>query len=31
MHAEDFFTKPLDMNRLEKRIAEILHITAALN
>jgi len=25
MHAEDFFTKPLDLNRLEKRIAELLH------
>jgi CheY-like chemotaxis protein len=24
MHAEDFFTKPLDLNRLEKRIAELL-------
>ena len=26
MHAEDFFTKPLDLNRLEKRIAELLGI-----
>ena len=26
MHAEDFFTKPLDLNRLEKRISEILHL-----
>jgi DNA-binding response OmpR family regulator len=25
MHAEDFFTKQLDLNRLEKRIAELLH------
>lgn len=25
MHAEDFFTKPLDLPRLEKRIGEILH------
>ena len=25
MHAEDFFTKPLDLNRLEKRIGELLH------
>lgn len=25
MHAEDFFTKPLDLNRLEKRIVELLH------
>ena len=24
MHAEDFFTKPLDLNRLEKRIEELL-------
>ena len=30
-HAEDFFTKPLDLNRLEKRIGEILHITPAAN
>ncbi len=27
MHAEDFFTKPLDLPRLEKRIGEILHIS----
>jgi len=26
MHAEDFFTKPLDLARLEKRINEILHL-----
>jgi CheY-like chemotaxis protein len=25
MNAEDFFTKPLDLNRLEKRIGELLH------
>ena len=25
MQADDFFTKPLDLNRLEKRIAELLH------
>ena len=25
MQAEDFFTKPLDLNRLEKRIEELLH------
>ena len=24
MHAEDFFTKPLDLNRLQERIAELL-------
>src|SRR5277367_3918568 len=24
MHAEDFFTKPLDLSRLEKRIGELL-------
>lgn len=24
--AEDFFTKPLDLNRLEARIAELLHL-----
>ena len=29
MHAEDFFTKPLDLNRLEKRIAELLQNAAA--
>lgn len=29
MHAEDFFTKPLDLPRLEKRIGEILHTSAA--
>jgi DNA-binding response OmpR family regulator len=26
MQAEDFFTKPLDLNRLEKRIGELLHL-----
>jgi DNA-binding response OmpR family regulator len=26
MHAEDFFTKPLDLARLEKRIGELLSI-----
>jgi hypothetical protein len=31
MHAEDFFTKPLDLNRLEKRIAELLHCGPAAN
>ena len=31
MHAEDFFTKPLDLNRLEKRIGEILQIAPAAN
>jgi CheY-like chemotaxis protein len=25
MHAEDFFTKPIDLERLEKRIGELLH------
>lgn len=31
MHAEDFFTKPLDLNRLEKRISDLLHCTPAAN
>jgi two-component system alkaline phosphatase synthesis response regulator PhoP len=31
MHAEDFFTKPLDLPRLEKRIGELLHLTPAVN
>lgn len=31
MHAEDFFTKPLDLNRLEKRIGELLHIAPLVN
>jgi len=25
MHADDFFTKPLDLPRLERRIADLLH------
>ena len=25
MHADDFFTKPLDLPRLQRRIAELLH------
>lgn len=29
MNAEDFFTKPLDLNRLEKRIGEVLSARAA--
>src|ERR1019366_1813615 len=31
MHAEDFFTKPLDLNRLEKRIGELLHLAPMAN
>ena len=31
MHAEDFFTKPLDLNRLEKRIGELLHLAPSAN
>ena len=31
MHADDFFTKPLDLNRLEKRISEVLKLKAAAN
>jgi len=31
MHAEDFFTKPLDLARLEKRINELLHIAPVTN
>lgn len=31
MQAEDFFTKPLDLNRLEKRIVELLHPGVASN
>jgi CheY-like chemotaxis protein len=31
MHAEDFFTKPLDLGRLEKRISELLHLKASAN
>lgn len=26
MHAEDFFTKPLDLDRLEKRVVELLQL-----
>lgn len=29
MHAEDFFTKPLDLVRLERRIADLLHREAS--
>jgi len=31
MQAEDFFTKPLDLNRLEKRIEELLHLESRAN
>ena len=31
MHAEDFFTKPLDLPRLEKRIGELLRVVPAAN
>lgn len=31
MQAEDFFTKPLDLNRLEKRIGELLHCETKVN
>jgi DNA-binding response OmpR family regulator len=31
MQAEDFFTKPLDLNRLGKRISELLHCEARAN
>jgi hypothetical protein len=31
MHAEDFFTKPLDLPRLEKRIGELLHLAPVAN
>jgi len=31
MQAEDFFTKPLDLNRLEKRIEELLHLESRSN
>jgi CheY-like chemotaxis protein len=31
MNAEDFFTKPLDLNRLEKRVEELLGVTPAGN
>jgi len=29
MHAEDFFTKPLDLPRLERRIMDLLHLEPA--
>mgnify|MGYP001549849907 FL=1 len=31
MNAEDFFTKPLDLSRLEKRVEELLGVTSAGN
>jgi two-component system alkaline phosphatase synthesis response regulator PhoP len=31
IHAEDFFTKPLDLARLEKRIMELLNVAPATN
>jgi DNA-binding response OmpR family regulator len=31
MQADDFFTKPLDLNRLEKRIGELLHFEPKAN
>ena len=31
MHADDFFTKPLDLNRLEKRVSELLRPGIASN
>jgi DNA-binding response OmpR family regulator len=31
MQADDFFTKPLDLNRLEKRISELLNFEAKAN
>ena len=31
MQADDFFTKPLDLNRLEKRIEELLHLETKAN
>ena len=31
MHAHDFFTKPLDLNRLEKRIGELLRLAPLAN
>jgi len=31
MNADDFFTKPLDLPRLERRIHELLHIAPAAN
>ena len=31
MNAEDFFTKPLDLNRLERRVSELLNCEPAAN
>ena len=31
MQADDFFTKPLDLNRLEKRISELLNLETKAN
>lgn len=31
MQADDFFTKPLDLNRLERRIGELLHFESKPN
>ncbi len=31
IHAQDFFTKPLDLARLERRIADLLHPAAEVN
>jgi DNA-binding response OmpR family regulator len=31
LQADDFFTKPLDLNRLEKRIGELLHFEPKAN
>ena len=31
MHAQDFFTKPLDLERLEQRVAELLRLPLAKN
>jgi DNA-binding response OmpR family regulator len=31
MQADDFFTKPLDLNRLEQRIGELLHVAPKVN
>ena len=31
MHAEDFFTKPLNLERLAQRVAELLHLTPLQN
>ena len=31
IHAQDFFTKPLDLDRLEKRVSELLHLGPAKN